>query len=346
MSKLILSAVVGFITTAFLIRVLYQPAIHMGLVDKPDHRKSHSGAVPLVGGIAIFLALALALYIYNGSVAHLRSFAMASLILLLAGVLDDLHELSSAKRFVAQILAAAIMVYGANMSLASLGALGLDDQSIMLGRWSVPLTVFAVVGVINALNMIDGIDGLSCMSVLVALSASLYLAWGQLGMQQLILPLLLLPCVLAFMLFNLLGGEHSKVFLGDTGSMFLGFVLAWVFVGFSQSEQAVMRPVTALWIFALPLMDTVGLIGKRIIQGRSPFSAGRDHIHHILLKAGLGPLATLLVLTVVAISFAAIGLFAEQQNIAARYMFWIFLAMFVCYLLAANRFWTLFKQPG
>jgi len=105
-----------------------------------------------------------------------------------------------------------------------------------------------------------------------------------------------------------------------------------------------MRPVTALWLFALPLMDTVGLTGKRILKGCSPFCAGRDHIHHVLMNAGLSPQATLLVLAVAAVSSAATGIYAQQQQIPERYMFWLFLAVFTLYLLLANRFWAIFKQ--
>lgn len=341
MTKLLYAVIGVMLGTALFIRILRRAALRLNLVDHPDERKSHEGQVPLIGGIAVFLAFSFALLFYDGAIQHLRAFAAGILVMLVTGVLDDLHELSSTKRFLAQIIAAMIMVYGGGLMLHDLGYIGWGGNLLVLGSWSVPLTVFAVVGVINALNMIDGIDGLSSMVALVALAGFVVLGWDTAALGNLSVFILLSAALFVFLLFNLFGGEHSKVFLGDSGTMFVGFVLAWGFVGLSQGNDQVFRPVTALWLFAVPLMDTVSVMCKRACKGVSPFLAGRDHIHHRLMDAGLSAHATLLVLTLVALASAAVGVAGEYYRVSDGSLFIAFLMVFGIYALTVHRAWRL-----
>jgi UDP-GlcNAc:undecaprenyl-phosphate GlcNAc-1-phosphate transferase len=282
------------LTSTTLLIILLRPlAVVTGLVDIPNERKSHQIPTPLVGGLAIFagLVLALLLTMAGGLVLPLRetlSFFGGGLLLVTVGVVDDFFDLSPLARFVAQILAALLMIFGAGIVLNDLGGMTLSGQLLTMGVFAVPFTVFATLGVINALNMCDGLDGLSGSLSLVSL-AGLFLAtylWGDVS-HVIVLPLLG-SAVVGFLLFNLRlpGRERASIFMGDAGSMFLGFALTWYAVSLSQGESRVISPAAALWFLMLPIFDTVTMMLRRILRGRSPFSPDREHLHHVFLLAG------------------------------------------------------------
>jgi len=141
-----------------------------------------------------------------------------------------------------------------------------------------------MIGMLNAVNMVDGLDGLAASLVFIAI-----IAWTGDDVRNVVIPELLGAAILAFLLFNLRLRGRALVFMGDAGSLFLGFVLTWFLVALSQGEQRLLAPVTALWLFALPLTDTISMMVRRILLRRSPFLADREHFHHILLAAGFGP---------------------------------------------------------
>lgn len=324
---LYVGALIGFLVAALLLWCLQPVARHIGLVDHPGGRKTHVHPTPLVGGIAMFVAFAFAILTLDSPLSGHRALFAGALVLVVVGVLDDLHELSARPRFAAQILAGLIMTLGAGVVLHDFGHLMLADQLLSLGILAIPLTVFASVGVINAVNMSDGIDGLAASLVLIAVGALLLLAWPS-GQRDLIgLLVVLATVILAFLAFNLRLKGRALVFMGDAGSMFLGFVLAWFLVRLSQGETRLFAPVTALWIFALPLIDTVVMMIRRIRLGRSPFAADREHFHHILLAAGFTPKQTVALMVLVALALAGIGLIGHFQGLPEHWMFWGFLVV-------------------
>lgn len=336
-----ISYLIAFGMAALLLWFLRRVAFRIDLLDQPDERKDHHGAVPLVGGLAMFLAFSFAALTLAAPIAHLRSFFMASALLVVVGVSDDLHELSSGARFLAQIAAALLMSLHGGVVLHDLGAIGREGGMAILGDWSIPLTVFATVGVINALNMSDGIDGLAgSLSLLTALSLAL-IAWIAGDVNAMRILLLLVAVIVAFLLFNLRlpGQGRALVFMGDAGSMFLGFVLAWFIIDFSQGEERLMTPATALWIFAVSLIDTVSQMLRRILKGRSPFSADRGHFHHILLLAGFTPKKVLGIIVGITVITSLIGLAGLYGGISEAVMFYGFLGLFALYFLAIMRAW-------
>lgn len=280
-------------STTLLILLLRPLAVVTGLVDIPNERKSHQIPTPLVGGLAIFAGLAMAflLTVAGGLTLPLRetlSFFGGGLLLVTVGVVDDFFDLSPLARFVAQIVAALLMIFGAGIVLNDLGGMTLSGQLLTMGVFAVPFTIFATLGVINALNMCDGLDGLSGSLSLVSL-AGLFCAaylWGDIA-DVIVLPLLG-SAVVGFLLFNLRlpGRERASIFMGDAGSMFLGFALTWYAVSLSQGEARVISPAAALWFLMLPIFDTVTMMLRRILRGRSPFSPDREHLHHVFLLAG------------------------------------------------------------
>jgi UDP-GlcNAc:undecaprenyl-phosphate GlcNAc-1-phosphate transferase len=336
-----ISYLTAFAATFALLWVLRSLAPRIGLVDQPAGHRHHEHATPLVGGLAMFCGFLFAVLALPTPLSSFRPFFVGAALLVIVGVLDDMHELSSRARFAAQIVASLLMIYWGGVVLTDLGYL-MTENLFTLGRYSVPLTVFATVGVINALNMSDGMDGLAGSLALVgftfiALTAA---AAGQGDVVGVVV--LLMIVVAAFLLFNLRlpWRPRALLFMGDAGSMFLGFALTWLFVALSQGEGRSLLPVTALWFLAVPLFDTVAMLMRRILLRRSPFQADREHVHHLLFALGMSVNRTLLVVVLCAVLLAAIGLWAQLAAVPERYMFYAFLALFGLYFVGSWIAWT------
>ena len=289
MRELALNCINGFLLSVVLILLMEKVAIRIGLVDVPTSRKNHDGKIPMVG-VAVFVAFAVSAMLLEQRPSGFVSFVIGLASLVVLGLLDDRINLSASIKFVAQIACVALMVLPSRTLIWQAGEL-LGGDSLLLQQWAVPVTIIAVVGLINAYNMIDGIDGLAGSQSLVAV-LWFAVAAALTGLQEhLLLALLLAFCVVGFLIFNLRNRWHAKatVFLGDAGSMMLGAVLAFLAIGLTQhdGEGDRLPPVTAVWICAVPIIDTVSLAVRRLASGRSPFSSDRQHLHHLMLDAGL-----------------------------------------------------------
>ncbi len=332
--KYFLACVVAIGVTGTLLWVLRRLALRIGLVDHPGERKQHAGDVALVGGIAMFCGLMLSALTLEGSLAGYRSFFAAAALLVIVGILDDFRELPTWSRFIAQCAAALIMTLGGGVVVTDLGAIT-GSGPVSLGIWSIPFTVFATVGVINAFNMLDGADGLAGNVALVALVLFVYLAWTAGRSMDAAVLGLLICAVVTFLAFNVRvpGRPQALVFMGDAGSMLLGFVLAWFAVSLSQGEQRAMAPAAALWILAIPLIDTVGIMVRRMAARRSLFVAATDHMHHLMFATGLGVNETVSIIATAAIAFGLLGIAAMQAGVADSVLFGGFLLLFLVHLL-------------
>jgi len=316
-----------------LMHFLRPVAARIGLIDEPTARKAHQGSIPLIGGVAMFCGFAVGALTLGIDLGAYGSFFAASAILLMVGVLDDLHELSSGTRFGAQILAAGLMAYWGGGVLHDLGMLGSAAKPFVLSGWAIVFTVFATVGVINALNMSDGVDGLAGGLSLIALLGMAYLAHGAAFAAERGLLLTLCAAVLGFLLFNLRTPWRCRatVFMGDAGSMFLGFAITWFFISMSQGDGRAMPPVAALWLLMVPLFDTVWLIVWRFSQGRSPTSSDVGHLHHVLQMTGMRAATSVWLMLGIATIGAVAGVTAIEAGVAEATMFQAFLALFAGY---------------
>ncbi len=280
----------AFLLTAGLLWLLQPLARRLNLLDHPAGRKDHAVPTPVTGGIAIFLAV-LVLFLWSGTLsAAALSFLAASALLIVLGVLDDLHDLRWYWRILGQTAAALLIIYWGGVRVEYLGPVfGMSPTA--LGWLSVPFTVFATLGVINAMNMIDGVDGLCGLLGLAALAmltaAAIYSGNALLAERLSVL----VGALAGFLLWNmrLPWRPRAKVFLGNAGSAMLGLVIAWVSFRLTQTPAHPVIPVLALWMLPIPVMDCLVLIVRRLKEGRSPFSADRNHIHHILQDSGFGP---------------------------------------------------------
>lgn len=287
------------ILTWVLMKLLHPLAPRLKLLDHPKGRKDHARPTAITGGLAMMGAVVLVAVVAgaHNSPATLWAFLSAATLLVAVGLLDDRYDVRWYWRVLAQAVAALIMIYGAGVRVQQIGPVfGLD--SLALGYLSVPFTVFATVGIINAINMIDGADGLSGSLVAVALvmlaAAGLYAGNVELATRALIFA----AAVTAFLSYNMRfpWQRQARAFLGNAGSALLGLVVAWIAFRLTQNSSHPVNPVLALWLVPVPIMDCLVLTVRRKREGRSPFSAGRDHIHHFMQDAGFGPTQSALAL--------------------------------------------------
>jgi UDP-GlcNAc:undecaprenyl-phosphate GlcNAc-1-phosphate transferase len=345
-------ALLAFITTAVLIVMLRPLAISIGLVDIPTRRKSHTGNIPLIGGIAIFVGSLSALLIQHNLDGNALVFAapkpaffVTAFMLLVIGAWDDFRDLPAVARIIAQIIACLIMIYIGDVALVDLGYLSLSGSILYLGLLSVPFTIFASLGVINAMNMCDGLDGLSGSLALIALLGFgiANALWGGVEAQQLIV--VLSACVISFLMFNLrtLWRPKAWVFLGDAGSMLLGIALSWIAISMTQGDERVISPATALWFLMLPIYDAVSMMVRRLFKRRSPFAADREHLHHIFLLAGFSVGETVTLMTGIAIGGVVFGLGGTYMGVTDVYMALLFLLGGCLYYWVIRRAWLVMR---
>lgn len=333
------------IISGIVIRVGMQFAGHMGVLDHPGGHKQHDTSTPFVGGFGIITVVLSALflsYIFFPELSPLpiATLALGTTILFATGLADDVWHLNFKTRFVIQALVAMAMVYIGGVELHSLGIL-VPGISVELGSYALPVTVFATIGLINALNMIDGIDGLS--GTLSFISLGFMALAATLAQNDIYLAFIVavMGGVAGFLYFNLRypSNSRARVFLGDNGSMLLGFVFAWLFISLSQGEQRAMPPVTALWLFGVPLLDTVSVMLRRIWHGKSPFLADRNHLHHLFLKAGFRVSDTVWCIALLQLSLGLAGIIGMRLDFPEPLMFGSFLIVFAVYFYVIARPW-------
>ena len=313
------------------------------LIDLPNRsRKFHKRATPLTGGISILFALLISGKLYidlndlNGYVPDFTyQLLMISIPLLGLFLIDDylkgknkdgienskIKGLKPYQRIIIQCLLTIYMIYTTDVYITSLGNL-FGFGEIELGMFSIPFTIFCVVGIMNAFNMIDGINGLCSGSAMLSL---LFIGFYS-GLIYDSMLVLVIGSMIGFLIFNLrFFGKKRGVFLGDSGSNLIGFWVAWSAVYATQNGYYDMNPITAIWFVAIPLLDCIGLIFSRIKKGISFASAGRDHIHHKLMHK-FSPEFTFIIILVISFITGFFGVYL-QDNFAQ----WISMLLFVIY---------------
>jgi len=321
-----LAPLLAFGITYFSIPAIIRLSLVKKLYDEPDQRKKHNARISPLGGMAIFGGMVIS-FVFN--TAHLSNPALNSVlvglfILFITGVKDDLYPLVPYKKLIGQLLAVAIVVIQGDVRLVSLyGLLGVYELPYLI---SVSLSFGFFLGIINSFNFIDGINGLSA-GIGVVISTTYVLVFQYLHSELfLILALCIVGSQLAFLRFNLV---NARIFMGDSGSMILGFLVALLSISFLQinelSEAFLLEKIDAmLFAFAIviiPVVDTTRVIFLRIfILRRSPFAADRNHIHHALLDIGLSHVQASVLLMSLNVGFVVLSFFMNDY-LRASYLF-------------------------
>jgi UDP-GlcNAc:undecaprenyl-phosphate GlcNAc-1-phosphate transferase len=323
-----------FVVTLALMPLLKQRAERWRLVDLPDTRKLHSGAVPLVGGLAMGIAF-LVVYAAARPVAdpaQFHAFAAAIVLTLIGGALDDRRELRVTLKFAFQIGAALVLALWGGAVLTHFGAL-MSTELFTLGRWSLPISIVAIVGLMNAINMSDGLDGLAGTLVLAACLGFGYAAGAGGDDAMFTVICLTAGAIAAFLIYNARSpwGGSAIVYMGDAGSLLLGLLVAWFAIRLAMAERPSIAPITAVWIVALPLIDMGTVMARRMLRGKSPFMGDRKHLHHILLAMGVSPSRTIALLFTASLVLSTAAIRADKAGLPQHVMFYAFLAVLAIY---------------
>lgn len=328
--RIILVFLFSFFSVIFILPKIANIAKRIGLLDQPNARKMHTQPRPLVGGIGMVISVTFTSLAFI-PISGLRGYFLGLATLLLVGFLDDFKELGHRQKFLAQIFASILMIYFSKVALYNFGDLtGLGDLIVPGGNFFVWLvTVFCVVGVTNAVNMIDGLDGLAGgVSFIAFIFYAIHASFAGDHILML-LSLAFAGAILGFLKFN---WHPSVIFMGDAGSLCLGFSLAFMALALTQKSGSEVSPVVPLLILALPITDTITVMCRRVLKGNSPFKPDRYHLHHIFLRYGLSRAKAVEVILVLSIFFGGISIIGAIYNFSDTRLFSIFATFFTIYL--------------
>ncbi|MFN9805539.1 MAG: MraY family glycosyltransferase [Betaproteobacteria bacterium] len=328
-------SLIAALLTALFVVLLRRPAHRLGLLDEPGGRKRHGDVVPLTGGLAMALAVSVLFPFVVTDLNRYHALIAGAAVMLVIGVLDDRHEISAKVKLIGQIVAAVFMAAWGSVILINLGDI-FGVGPVLLGNWGIPLTIFAAVGVINGINMFDGLDGLAgglCLSIVGALAALAALAGHASALT--ILTITLGAC-LGFLAFN---APHRwrgrrRIFMGDTGALLLGFVIAWFTVELSQQGQSPVPPVVMLWVVSVVLFDLFTVSVRRALRKRNPTAPDRAHLHHLLMRRGYSPPAAVALIVSSNALLAATGIIGWRLGLPDYVLFLGFLLVGAAYVSA------------
>jgi UDP-GlcNAc:undecaprenyl-phosphate GlcNAc-1-phosphate transferase len=315
-------ALVAVVAATILIRLLRPYARALGVVDIPGGRKAHTRVTPAVGGIAILLGAVVSLVWADLTStiridwANLAPLGLAIFMMAALGLLDDIRGVAALPKLFVQVAAGGVGIIWAGLQLSHLGAWP-SGELIALGVLAIPLTWLGIVGFINALNMMDGIDGLAGGCVVVMLSW-IGVSAGLAGERDLVVITAVFSAATAgFLFFNLRTPlrPRASVFLGDCGSLSLGLLIAWLAIEVVQSPTRAVSALGIAWVLVLPVFDTVSLIIRRLLKGQNPLRADRNHLHHLLERAGFSVAQSTLILVGLSLTFGAIGVLGSVAGV-------------------------------
>ncbi|MDP4239818.1 MAG: MraY family glycosyltransferase [Bacteroidota bacterium] len=305
-------------------------------VVKPNKRTSHEGVIPNIGGINIFISFLSTVFLFSyGIISELQFTIVGVFIILIVGFVDDLIAIKPTWKLLGELLSAFFLIVVSDVRLSHLhGFLGIYELSI---GWSYLLSFFVFVAIINALNLIDGVDGLaSGLGILYCLFFAIYFNLTA-NINMAVSAFAMAGSLFVFFLYNVFGGKR-KIFMGDSGSLLLGYMITLYVFEFCEMNaykciaepfQMSAAPAVAICVLFVPLFDTVRVMLTRLKKGVSPFRPDKNHIHHLLLKTGLKHRQVTFVLLLVSFFFIVLGIIGRQWNIGIL----IFIAFSIATLL-------------
>lgn len=317
MMVFIITFALAFFVTYFATPVVKNFASKMKVLDIPNDRKVHSEPIPRLGGAAIYLGFTLAvlaallLSYFLGVKVDLKMISgilLGSTLLVAVGVVDDIQGMRPMTKLAWQVLAALILIaFGVEINFVSNPLIG----GFRIGLLAVPLTLLWLVGMANAMNMLDGLDGLATGVTAISAMTLFFVALRTHQIGAAILMLALGAAALGFLRYNF---APASIFLGDSGSMFLGFILAASSIMGVLKTTLVVALVVPVLILGVPIFDTMFAIGRRLRSGKSPFEADNKHIHHLLLRAGFNTREAVLSIYIACFVLSFIALIMALQR--------------------------------
>lgn len=309
MTVYVLAFVTALFVTYVLTPIIKRLAVRVGAMDVPDARKVHHGSIPRLGGLAIFIGYIVAVVATVSDLFSVMGLIVGSIILIAVGVWDDVKQIGPKTKLLGQILAAAVLVaFGDKVEFIT----NPWGQMIYLDYFSIPLTIFWIVGFTNIVNLIDGLDGLAAGISLISCIA-IFTVLLQIGQSDLALVTMALAgAACGFLRYNF---NPAKIFMGDTGSMLLGYTMAAVSVIGAVKTAATVSLVVPVIVLGLPILDTTFAIIRRKINNRPVFKPDKGHVHHRLLAMGLTQKQAVLLMYAVTTVLGCVAVIVAKVNI-------------------------------
>jgi UDP-GlcNAc:undecaprenyl-phosphate GlcNAc-1-phosphate transferase len=326
--NIILIVLVTCLTSVLLTPFIIKAADHIGAMDIPNERKVHKKPIPRLGGLAIFGAFLLGYMLFARTSNQMLSILIGGFLVVLVGIFDDVKPVPAKIKFIVQVLAAAVVVFYGRIFFGRITFLGLDFT------FPVPLnylfTILFMVGTMNAINLIDGLDGLASgiSSIYFATIAIIAFILNKMQGLDTILALIMLGSTLGFLVWNF---NPAKIFMGDTGSLFLGFTISVIsLLGFKGATLTSF--IIPIVILSIPIFDTGLAILRRILKGEKISAPDKEHFHHQLLKMKFSMKATVLIIYAINILFASVSIFFVLGDAKMAVLIYVILMLLVLFL--------------
>ena len=289
-----------FLVVVLIVPVIIKIAHHVNALDIPNERKVHKFPMPRLGGLAIFLGFLVGYMVFCKPTVQMNSILIGSFFIILLGTFDDIKPITPLIKYGGQLLAAIIVVYYGNIVMQDISAFGIY---IDFGIFAGPITILFITAVINCMNLIDGLDGLAggiatIFFITIAIISNIYGLYNGLDAS---LTLIMIGATLGFLLYNF---HPAKIFMGDSGSMFLGYIISIIsLLGFKNVTLTSF--IVPVLILAIPILDTLFAIIRRLLKGQSFAKADKEHFHHQILRMAGNQTKTVLIIYLIQILFSA-----------------------------------------
>lgn len=324
---------VAFVISLILVPLAKKIAFHIGAIDIPNKRKVHTKPMPRLGGLAIYSSFLVGYMLYGDITTQMLSILIASFLIILLGICDDIKPVRARYKIIVQIICALVVVVYGNIYFSELTFFGVTLNFDIF--WSYFLSVFFIISIINAINLIDGLDGLAAgiSSIYFLTIAIIAFVLNKIGGLDIILSLIMLGSTLGFLIHNF---PPAKIFMGDTGSTFLGFMIAIIsLLGFKITTLTSL--VIPVLILAIPIFDTLFAILRRVLKGENIGTPDKEHFHHQLLKLRFSPRVSILIIYFISLMFSAISiLYVLGDNQQAMVIYVVLMIMLLFIILKTN----------
>ncbi len=317
--------------TTFYVQIVKKIALHVGAMDIPNERKVHIKPMPRLGGLGIFLGFLTGYILFGQPSTMMNSVLIGSFIIVITGMIDDIKPLGAKYKLIGQIIAACIVIFYGKVLLVNIDAFGFYINFNIL---SYPLTLLFILGCINCINLIDGLDGLAGgISAIYFLTIGIIATYmGSRGLDFTLCFVMLGACI-GFLFHNF---YPAKIFMGDSGSMFLGFIIAVIaLLGFKNVTMSSL--IIPLLVLAIPILDTFFAIVRRKLKGEKISTPDRFHIHHQLLNRNLSQRATVIIIYCIDLLFALASIvYVLKDSVLGYIMYGILLVIVVVFIAKTN----------
>ena len=320
-----------FLIVVLIVPIIIKIAHHVNALDIPNERKVHKKPMPRLGGLAIFLGFLIGYMVFCKPTVQMNSILIGSFFIILLGTFDDIKPLTPLIKFGGQLLAAIIVVYYGNIVMQDISAFGLY---INFGILAQPITILFITAVINCMNLIDGLDGLAG-GIATIFFITITIISNILGVSNGLdssLTLIMIGATLGFLLYNF---HPAKIFMGDSGSMFLGYIISIIsLLGFKNVTLTSF--IVPILILAIPILDTLFAIIRRLLKGQSFAQADKEHFHHQILRMAGNQTKTVLIIYLIQILFSVASIVYVLRNPMLGKIVYVIIFVIIIWLVATT----------